>query len=95
MSFEEARGIHQAYQRKRPDVIQSFIANNEVTKAIADQYGEDDVFAKTHLWYARFKKGLTDFPAGTWKTYTTLAVFLRDELQAPRIEAAVLHRSRD
>jgi len=45
-------------------------ANNLVTKAIADQYGETDVFAKTYLWYARFKKTVTDFPQGTWATYT-------------------------
>lgn len=44
-------------------------ANNEVTKAISDQYGADDVFAKTHLWYARFKRNVTDLPQGTWKTY--------------------------
>jgi len=30
----------------------------------------DNLFARTHLWYARFKKSVTDFPAGTWKTYT-------------------------
>lgn len=45
-------------------------ANNTVTKAISDRFGADDPFARTHLWYARFKKTVTDFPAGTWKTYT-------------------------
>ena len=45
-------------------------ANNKVTQAISDQYGSDDVFSKTRLWYARFKKNVTDFPSGTWKTYT-------------------------
>jgi len=69
MSFEEAREFIKRIREKtgRYPVV---YANNVVTKAIADQYGEDDVFAKTHLWYARFKKGVTDFPAGTWKTYT-------------------------
>ena len=43
--------------------------NNEVSKAISEQYGADDVFAKTRLWYARFKRNVTDFPQGTWKTY--------------------------
>jgi hypothetical protein len=38
------------------------------------------VFAKTHLWYARFKKNVTDFPPGTGDLHH-LAVFLRDELQ--------------
>jgi len=41
-----------------------------VTKAISEQYGADRVFAKTRLWYARFKRSVTDFPEGTWKTYT-------------------------
>jgi lysozyme len=45
-------------------------ANNAVTKAISDQFGADDLFSKTHLWYARFKRNVTDFPAATWKTYT-------------------------
>ena len=69
MSFAEARVFIKRIKEKtgRYPVV---YANNVVTKAIADQYGEDDVFAKTHLWYARFKKGVTDFPAGTWKTYT-------------------------
>jgi lysozyme len=45
-------------------------ANNLVTKAISEQFPDDDVFDKTRLWYARFKRTVTDFPAGIWKTYT-------------------------
>jgi len=45
-------------------------ANNEVAKAISDQFSGDEVFTRTHLWYARFKRKVTDFPAGPWKTYT-------------------------
>ncbi len=69
MSFEEARVFIRRIKEKtgRYPLI---YANNEVTKAISDQYGADEVFAKTRLWYARFKKKVTDFPAGTWKTYT-------------------------
>lgn len=68
MSFDDARVFIKRIKEKtgRYPVI---YANNEVTKAISDQYGADDVFAKTHLWYARFKKTVTDFPQGTWKTY--------------------------
>src|SRR5882762_8215468 len=69
MSFEEARIFIKRINEKTgryPFVY----ANNEVTKAISDRYGADDVFAKTHLWYARFKKNVKDFPVGTWKTYT-------------------------
>jgi lysozyme len=69
MSFDEARIFIKRIKEKTgryPFVY----ANNLVTRAIADHYGEDDVFAKTRLWYARFKRTVTDFPAGTWKTYT-------------------------
>jgi GH25 family lysozyme M1 (1,4-beta-N-acetylmuramidase) len=69
MSFDEARAFINRVKQKtgRYPII---YANNLVTKAIANQYGEDDVFAKTHLWYARFKRSVNDFPTGTWKTYT-------------------------
>jgi GH25 family lysozyme M1 (1,4-beta-N-acetylmuramidase) len=69
MSFDEARTFINRIKEKtgRYPVV---YANNLVTKAIADQLGEDEVFAKTNLWYARFKRTVTDFPAGTWKTYT-------------------------
>ena len=69
MSFDEARTFIKRIKAKtgRYPLI---YANNLVTKAIAEQYGADGVFAKTHLWYARFKRNVTDFPEGTWKTYT-------------------------
>jgi len=69
MSLEEARVFIKRIQEKtgRYPLI---YANNEVTKAILEKYGADDVFSKTHLWYARFKRNVTDFPSGTWKTYT-------------------------
>jgi GH25 family lysozyme M1 (1,4-beta-N-acetylmuramidase) len=69
MSFDEARIFIKRIKEKTgryPFVY----ANNLVTKAIADRYGEDDVFMKTRLWYARFKRSVTDFPVGTWRTYT-------------------------
>jgi GH25 family lysozyme M1 (1,4-beta-N-acetylmuramidase) len=69
MSFADARAFINRVQQKtgRYPVV---YANNLVTKAIANQYGADEVFARTHLWYARFKRSVDDFPAGTWKTYT-------------------------
>lgn len=69
MSFADARIFIKRIKEKtgRYPVI---YANNNVTKVISEQYGMDDVFAKTHLWYARFKKTVTDFPQGTWKTYS-------------------------
>jgi lysozyme len=44
-------------------------ANNEVTRAITERYGADDLFSQTHLWYARFKRNVTDFQTGTWRAY--------------------------
>jgi GH25 family lysozyme M1 (1,4-beta-N-acetylmuramidase) len=69
MSFDEARTFINRVKEKtgRHPIV---YANNLVTKAISEQATPDDVFAKTHLWYARFKRSVTDFPAGTWKTYT-------------------------
>jgi lysozyme len=69
MSLDEARAFIKRIHEKtgRYPLI---YANNDVTKAVSEQYGADDVFAKTHLWYARFKRNVTDFPQGTWKTYT-------------------------
>jgi len=69
MSFDEAR-VFIKHIREKTGRYPFVYANNLVTKAIADRYDEDDIFARTHLWYARFKRTVTDFPAGTWKTYT-------------------------
>jgi lysozyme len=69
MSFADARVFINRIKEKTgryPFVY----ANNLVTKAIADQFGADSVFGRTHLWYARFKRSVTDFPKATWKTYT-------------------------
>ena len=64
MSFAEARVFIKRIKEKtgRYPLI---YANNEVAQAISDQYGSDDVFSKTRLWYARFKRNVTDFPAAT------------------------------
>jgi lysozyme len=69
MSFDDARSFIKRIKEKTgryPFVY----ANRDVAKAISDKYGADDVFSKTRLWYARFKREVTDFPNGTWKTYT-------------------------
>jgi GH25 family lysozyme M1 (1,4-beta-N-acetylmuramidase) len=69
MSFAEAREFINRIKEKtgRYPVV---YANKEVTEAITNQYGADDLFSKTPLWYARFRRSVTDFTAGTWKTYT-------------------------
>jgi lysozyme len=68
MSLDEARVFIKRI-REKTGRYPLIYANNEVTKAISDQYGADAVFAQTHLWYARFRRNVTDFPQGTWKTY--------------------------
>jgi lysozyme len=65
-------------------------ANNEVTKAISEQFGADEIFAKTRLWYARFKRNVTDFPRGTWTTYT-LWQFSSEQNCSPGNRAACLY----
>src|SRR6185436_6345056 len=69
MSFDDALVFIQRIKAKTGRYPFMY-ANNTVTRAINDRFGDDDLFAKTHLWYARFKKTVTDFPAGTWKSYT-------------------------
>ena len=69
MSFDEARIFINRIKEKTgryPFVY----ANNVVTKAISEQFGATDVFAKTPLWYARFKARVDDFPKATWSSYT-------------------------
>ena len=69
MSFAEARLFIKRIKektRRYPFVY----ANNVVTKAISEEFGDDDLFAQTRLWYARFKSTVTDFPKGAWDTYT-------------------------
>ena len=45
-------------------------ANQAVVRQISVTYHRDGVFAKTPLWYARFKSRVTDFPTNTWDSYT-------------------------
>ena len=89
MSLEEARVFIKRIQEKtgRYPLI---YANNEVTKAILEKYGADDIFSKTHLWYARFKRNVTDFPSGTWKTYTVWQ-FSSEQNCSPANRAACLY----
>jgi GH25 family lysozyme M1 (1,4-beta-N-acetylmuramidase) len=69
MSFDEARVFINRIKEKtgRYPIV---YANNLVVKAINDANTADDVFTKTPLWYARFKPVVTDFPKGTWSSYT-------------------------
>ena len=69
MSFDEARAFINRIKEKigRYPIV---YANNLVTNAIVEEAAPDDVFAKTHLWYARFRRSVNDFPGGAWKTYT-------------------------
>lgn len=89
MSLDEARVFIKRIKEKtgRYPLI---YANNEVAKAISQQYGADDVFAKTRLWYARFKRNVTDFPPGTWKTYT-LWQFSSEQNCSPAKRTACLY----
>lgn len=43
--------------------------NHASAKLISANY-KNSVFAKTPLWYARFKSKVTDFPSGVWPSYT-------------------------
>jgi GH25 family lysozyme M1 (1,4-beta-N-acetylmuramidase) len=43
-------------------------ANDAVAKEIS-KAKRDDIFSRTNLWYARFRRSISDFPHGVWTTY--------------------------
>src|SRR5438105_13155824 len=55
MSLDEARVFIKRIKQKTGRYPLVY-ANNEVTKAITDQFGKDEIFAKTRLWYERFRR---------------------------------------
>src|SRR5947207_3156061 len=63
MSFDDARVFIKRVKEKtgRYPLI---YANNEVTRAITEQYAADETFSHTRLRYARFRRAVTDFPKG-------------------------------
>ena len=71
-----------------------FYANHAVTKAVSDKFGRDDVFSKTHLWYARFhvaRHRLSDEDLGL---IHPLAVLQRNQLHAGASPALPVPRTR-
>ena len=44
-------------------------ANHSVTKALNTALAGNELFAKSRLWYARFRTDIPDFPKGIWGTY--------------------------
>ena len=69
ISFQDARVFVNRIKEKTGH-YPIIYANNFVINAINQQAFEDDVLARTLLWYARFKSTVTDFPKGLWTTYT-------------------------
>ena len=69
MSLANARKFIQRI-REKTGRFPMLYANQAVVKHISDKFGRDEVFAKTPLWYARFKARVTDFPTKTWDSYT-------------------------
>ncbi|ABR65073.1 glycoside hydrolase family 25 protein [Sinorhizobium medicae] len=45
-------------------------ANHSVATTLSARWKDSSEFADVRLWYARFKKNVTDFPTGPWKSYT-------------------------
>ncbi|MBB5350179.1 GH25 family lysozyme M1 (1,4-beta-N-acetylmuramidase) [Haloferula luteola] len=44
-------------------------ANQNVTRHLNQSLAGDAHFSQTRLWYARFKRKVSDFPKGLWTTY--------------------------
>src|SRR5205085_3394624 len=89
MSFDEALVFIKRVKEKtgRYPLI---YANNEVTRAITEQYAADETFSQTRLWYARFRRAVTDFPKGVWKTYV-LWQFSSEQNCSPANRSACLY----
>jgi len=69
MSIPDAiRFIHhiQAKTGRYPAVY----GNHNVISTLSKQYDKTSVFAKTPLWYARFRKDIPNFPTQIWPSYT-------------------------
>jgi hypothetical protein len=56
--------------RERTGHYPMLYGNDDVIRHISERFGKDDVFRQTGLWYARFLPNVSDFPKGTWDTYT-------------------------
>lgn len=56
--------------RKKTGRYPVLYANQTVVVEISKKYSKDSVFAKTPLWYARFRASVTDFPTTVWPGYT-------------------------
>jgi GH25 family lysozyme M1 (1,4-beta-N-acetylmuramidase) len=69
MSLDQARVFIKRIKEKTGRYPMLY-ANYKVVTQISTVTGKEDLFSKTALWYARFRNQVTDFPTGTWDSYT-------------------------
>src|SRR4029079_13426049 len=69
MSLDDARRFIERIHEKTGRYPLVY-GNDAVIRAISARFGKDEVFSKTSLWYARFRREIPNFPKGTWGTYT-------------------------
>jgi GH25 family lysozyme M1 (1,4-beta-N-acetylmuramidase) len=69
ISLDDARRFIQ-HVKERTGRSLLIYGNDSVIRTISSRFGKDGIFSKTHLWYARFRKEIPNFPTGTWDTYT-------------------------
>ncbi len=69
MSLDQARQFikHIHLKTGRYPVL---YVNHLSAKKISSEKGKQSIFAKTPLWYARFRKDIPQFPKGTWEEYS-------------------------
>ncbi|HEX8233362.1 MAG TPA: glycoside hydrolase family 25 protein [Caulobacteraceae bacterium] len=68
VSFPQIEGALRLV-RARTGRLPMVYANHSVAKALSQRWAGSAEFARVPLWYARFKRTVTDFPAGPWLTY--------------------------
>lgn len=68
MNLDEAKEFMDYVYLKTGKVLTVY-ANHSTTKKLNKKFKNDALFKKTKLWYARFKRRVTDYPAGIWPSY--------------------------
>lgn len=89
MSLDDAKTFIE-HVKKRTGRYPILYTNHQTTKDISAFEGSNSVFYKTPLWYARFKRKVTDFPKGIWQYYTIWQ--FSSELNCKNEEADCLYR---
>jgi lysozyme len=69
MTLDQAQGFIERI-KQRTGRYPMVYGDGMVIREISYRFGKDGIFSETPLWYARFTGAISNFPTGTWNTYT-------------------------